>query len=410
MIDIHFNPLQEHLERNQHRACAYWHIFENATGFWSQEGCTFIRSTEEGVLDTCRCDHLTHFAQVLISRNLFSQRNEDALEILSITGCCLSIFGLFIIGITAALFRSWRNDYSNKIYLQLCVAILLVVICFVIIVFIKFDHYNIRCVLVGVLLHYSVVASFCWMLVAAVFSYRRLVTVFASHESHMLLSSAFSWGAPCVIVGVLLLAAPHSYMGRFEEKHPSGGFCYPSGLGLWLTVHAPVAIMLLVNWTLFALILRSVYAPRKIQRHGDPKESLRRAAVSCLLLFLFGLPWIFGLFAHNIVSAYMFTLTATFQGFILFLFFIIVNKKTRNLWLNKLRIKQTRQTPVVTSTAADQSTEDQNKPLLSKSNPVNESNKICSKRKEMDTTEEKMKEVILELQEKHSQTSNEKVD
>lgn len=308
-------------------------------------------------MDSCRCVHLTHFAEVLISRTVFPQGHEDALEILSIIGCCLSIFGLVMIGITAVLFRSWRRDYSNKIWLQLCIAILLLVICFLVIVFVKFDYYDIPCMLVGVLLHYSVLASFCWMLVAAVLSYRRLVIVFSRDASHKLLrASAFSWGVPCAIVGILLSVAPHSYQGRFEEKHPSGAFCYPSGLGLWLAVYAPIALLLLANWVLFGLIVRSVFASRRIQRHGDANEALRCASVSCLLVFLFGLPWIFGLFAYNIVSAYIFTLTATFQGFVLFLFFILGNKKTRDMWLNKLKIKQTRKVPVTSSTYTNRST------------------------------------------------------
>lgn len=186
---------------------------------------------------------------------------------------------------------------------------------------------------------------------SAILSYRRLVLVFTRDASHKLLrASAFAWGAPCAMVGILLSVAPHSYAGRFEEMTPTGVFCYPSGLALWLTVYAPIALMLLANWTLFALIVRSVFASRRIQRHGDQNEALRCATVSCLLVFLFGLPWVFGLFASNIVGAYLFAITSTFQGFVLFIFFIVGNKKTRDLWLNKLKIKQTRKVPVTSST------------------------------------------------------------
>lgn len=262
-----------------------------------------------------------------------------------------------MVGVTAAMFRSWRRDYSNKIWLQLCIAVFFLIVCFLIVVFMKFNEYNVGCMLLGVALHYCVLASFCWMLVAAVLSYRRLVLVFTRDASHKLLrASAFSWGAPCAVVGVLLSISPQSYAGRFEEKTPSGAFCYPSGLALWLAVYAPIAIMLLANWTLFCLIVRSVFASRRIQRHGDSNEALRCASVSCLLVFLFGLPWIFGLFAFNIVAAYLFTLTVTLQGFILFLFFVLGNKKTRDLWLNKLKITQTRKVPVTSSTYSNRST------------------------------------------------------
>lgn len=351
VIDIHLRPIAGDLERNQTRSCAYWHFLDDNSGYWSQDGCTFIPSSRAGQLDTCRCDHLTHFAEVLVPKTVFSERNEAVLEVLSIVGCVLSIVGLVCVGITAALFRSWRRDFSNKIWLQLCIAIFILIVCFLVVVFANFDHYDVTCLLVGVLLHYSVLASFCWMLVAAVLSYRRLVLVFTRDASHKLLrASAFSWGTPCAVVGILLAVSPHAYSGQFEEMSPSSSFCYPSGLGLWLTVYAPIAIMLLANWTLFVLIVRSVFASRRIQRHGDSNEALRCASVSCLLVFLFGLPWIFGLFASNIVAAYLFTLTATFQGFVLFIFFVLGNKKTRDLWLNKLKIKQTQKIPVTSST------------------------------------------------------------
>lgn len=356
-MDIHFSSLSGAPARNESRACAFWQFVEGGLGYWSQEGCTFIKATKPGMLDTCRCNHLTHFAEILVPKTVFSERNEAVLELLTIIGCFLSIFGLTMIGLTAALFRSWRRDFSNKIWLQLCIAILLVIVSFIVIIFAQFDNYDIPCMLVGVLLHYSVLASFCWMLVAAVLSYRRLVMVFTRDASHKLLrASAFSWGAPCAVVGILLSVAPHSYAGRFEETTPTGAFCYPSGLALWLAVFAPIAAMLLANWTLFILIVRSVFASRRIQRHGDTNEAMRCASVSCLLVFLFGLPWLFGLFAYNIVLAYLFTLTATFQGFVLFIFFVVGNKKTRDLWLNKLKIKQTRKVPVTSSTFTNRST------------------------------------------------------
>ncbi|XP_052737653.1 uncharacterized protein LOC112042944 isoform X2 [Bicyclus anynana] len=357
VIDIHLIPITQESERNETRTCAYWKFLDDGTGYWSSDGCTLIRATEPGMLDTCRCTHLTHFAEVLFPRSVFSQKDEDVLELLTIIGCSLSIFGLLMVGVTAALFRSWRRDYSNKIWLQLCISVFLLVLSFLIIIFARFDQYSISCMLIGVVLHYSVLASFCWMLVAAVLSYRRLVLVFTRDASHKLLrASAFSWGVPLGIIGVLLSAAPQSYAGRFEEKTPSGSFCYPSGLAMWLAVYAPIAIILLANWTLFALIVRSVFASRGIQRHGDSNEALRCASVSCLLVFLFGLPWVFGLFAFNVVAAYFFTLTATYQGFVLFLFFVLGNKKTRDLWLNKLKIKQTRKIPVTSSTYSNSRT------------------------------------------------------
>ncbi|XP_063619912.1 adhesion G-protein coupled receptor G2-like [Cydia splendana] len=368
VIDIHLKPSIYKPARNMSRTCAYWHFAENDTGYWSQEGCTFIKSPT-GLLDTCRCTHLTHFAEVLIPKEVFSEENETILEILSLMGCFLSLFGLLMIVLTAMMFRSWRSDFNNKIWIQLTVALLINVISFLIIVFSKFEDYNSFCMTVGIILHYAVLASFCWMLVAAVISYRKLVLIFATDPRRRLLkASAFSWFFPLIIVVMLVIVAPRSYTKRFEDHTPTGAFCYPSGLALWLTVYAPIAIVVISNWILFALILRSVFGTKKVQKHGDSSEMLRRASVSCLLVFLFGLPWVFGLFAYNIVAAYLFTLTTSYQGFVLFIFFIIINTKTRGMWLNKLRIKKKTKAQVssslITSRNANISNEPEQAPFI----------------------------------------------
>lgn len=362
VIDIHLKPSIYKPPRNMSRTCAYWHFAENDTGYWSQEGCTFIKSPT-GLLDTCRCTHLTHFAEVLIPKDVFSEENETTLEIISLIGCFLSLFGLLMIVLTAIMFRSWRSDFNNKIWIQLTVALLINVISFLIIVFSKFEDYTSFCMTVGIILHYAVLASFCWMLVAAVISYRKLVLVFATDPRRRLLkASAFSWLFPLIIVVMLVIVAPQSYTKRFEDHTPTGAFCYPSGLGLWLTVYAPIAIVVISNWILFALILRSVFGTKKIQKHGDSSEMLRRASVSCLLVFLFGLPWIFGLFAYNIVAAYFFTLTTSYQGFVLFIFFIIINTKTRSMWVNKLRITKETKTLVSSSLITSKNAHISNEP------------------------------------------------
>ncbi|XP_059048766.1 adhesion G-protein coupled receptor G2-like [Achroia grisella] len=355
VIDIHLRPFIERPPRGSVRNCAYWKFLENDTGYWSTEGCTFVK-TKPGVMDICRCNHLTHFAEVLVPRTLFSKRNEDILEILSIIGCGLSLFGVTVIMLTALVFPAWRKEFGNKIWLQLCFAIFLISLCFIFVVLVKVDEYDIQCMIVGAVLHYSVLKSFCWMLVSAVITYRKLVVVFTTDVSRKLLkASAFSWGAPIVIVGILFGVDPLSYAGQFEDKSPSGKFCYPSGLGLWLAVYAPVVVILVSNTILFILIVRSVFASRNIQAHRDPKEAIRSARVSCFLVFLFGLPWLFGIFANYLIATYIFTCTVTLQGFVLFIFIVVANKKTRDMWLDKLNINHSSKITETTPTSVNRS-------------------------------------------------------
>ncbi|XP_013199458.1 adhesion G protein-coupled receptor L3 [Amyelois transitella] len=344
VVNIHTNPMTEDLERNMSRGCGYWEFLGDGTGYWSQDGCTFIRSRAPGTLDICRCDHLTNFAEILVPRSVFSQRNENILEAISITGCSLSILGLSAIILTSVIFISWRKNFRNQVWLQLCISLLIMNICFIIVVFADFDYNTISCVATGIMLHYSLLASFCWMLVVATKSYRDLVIVFSKQVPRkFLLASSFSWGFPFIVIVILIASAPRSYLNRFAEKNPNGNFCYPSGLALWLSVFAPVCVMLFANCVLFVLIVRKIgVVPKNLryQRAGDKREALHCARVSTVLVFFFGLPWIFGLLAQNIVAAYLFTCTASFQGFVLFVFIVLGNFETRNLWWRKLRPKK----------------------------------------------------------------------
>lgn len=351
MIRIYLSPSKRVHHRNQTRVCAYWHFHENGTGFWSQEGCTITKASQKGMLDLCECNHLTHFAEILIHKDVFSESDENTLEIISIIGCCFSLFGISVIVLTAALFKSWRQNNSNKIWLNLGSAVFILDVCFLLTVFVDFDDHITGCVVVGVALHYSVLATFCWMLVVSILSFRKLVLVFTSElPCKLLITVLFAWGLPFLVIGILFAVDSNAYSGRFEDTTPSGKFCYPKGVAFWVSVFGPMAVMWLVNWILYALILRSMFAGKtNIRKHTSSKDTLRCASISCLLAFLCGIPWVFGFFAYNIVAAYLFSITVTFQGFVLFLFFILGNKKTRGLWLSMF-MKRSRRAVITTST------------------------------------------------------------
>ncbi|XP_053625645.1 uncharacterized protein LOC128683753 [Plodia interpunctella] len=342
-VSIHTSPLLTDPGRNTSRVCGYWRFVPNQPGYWTQDGCVFIRSRDQQTLDICQCNHLTHFAEILIPRAHFSERTENILEAISVTGCLMSILGLLVVILTSVLIESWRKIFRNQMWLQMCIAIFVMMICYIVVVFADFTYNTGSCMFVGILLHYSLLASFCWMLAVATKCYRDLVPIFVPPmRRKLLIASVFSWGSPAIVIILLISIFPWSYSNRFSEMNPNSNFCYPSGLALWLTVYLPICLILFVNCTLFVLIIRSIgIVPKNLryQRAGDKREALHCARVGIVLAFFFGLPWLFGLFAHNIVAAYFFTLTATTQGFVLFVFIVLGNRDTRNMWLSKLRSK-----------------------------------------------------------------------
>jgi hypothetical protein len=182
------------------------------------------------------------------------------------------------------------------------------------------------------MLHYSVLASFCWMLVSAFLQFKRLVIIFGSqHIPHLLLkASLFAWGVPLLPVAVLLAVDVNNYTPEGRR------FCYPKGLGFYLAVLCPVLMIVTANLLVFGMILHSVIrgSVTKSHRQTGRKLVMQRITTSVLLFFLLGLSWVFGLVAHlSTLFAYLFCITATLQGFVLFVFFVLGKKQSRFYWV-----------------------------------------------------------------------------
>jgi hypothetical protein len=332
-VDIVFRPWQQ----KGNKTCVFWD-FSLSGGAWSSQGCELLASPDDAH-DVCRCTHLTHFAEIISPPNTpMDPLHREVLDIISVVGCSLSLLGLLGIFFTGAAFRQWRENLGNKILLHMSAAVSVNMLSFLIVATGLLSAY-VPCMVIGVMLHYSVLASFCWMLVSAGLQFMRLVTILGSqHISHLLLKvSMFAWGAPLLPVALLLSVDLRSY------TRDGRGFCYPGGLGFYLAVLAPILMIMTANVIVFGMILQRVFGGDAIRRHMKSKSKLakRQVATSVLLFFLLGLTWVFGLMAGlSTLCAYLFCVTATLQGFVLFLFFVIGEKKARHYWTRGSAIRR----------------------------------------------------------------------
>lgn len=325
-MEIVFRPRTEKGDKT----CAFWD-FTLYGGAWSAEGCE-LRATAVNTHDLCRCSHLTHFAEIISQPGrTLDPVHQGVLTIISIIGCSLSFVGLLAIFATGAAFRHWRAQLGNKILLHLSTAVSINMLVFLITAT-ELLNTGVPCILLGIMLHYSVLASFCWMLVSALLQLKRLVIIFGyQHIPHLLLkASLFAWGVPLLPVAVLLAVDVSNYTPERRR------FCYPEGLGFYLAVLCPVLMIVTANLLIFGMILHSVIRGSAIQSHRQTGRKLvmQRIATSVLLSFLLGLSWVFGLVAHlSILFAYLFCITATLQGFVLFVFFVLGKKQSRAYWV-----------------------------------------------------------------------------
>ncbi|XP_075147170.1 uncharacterized protein LOC142221347 [Haematobia irritans] len=333
--------------------CSYWNYKS-----WARDGVTLIQHAEHNnntIL--CGCTHLTPFAYLIRgSYDLYVESevevvvtkiHENALNIITLLGCSLSIFGVIGIFVTACAFRTWRQKANSKVLLQLSVAIALQMILFCFVNTTEYAHHLIvnkifpSCIAIGALLHYSVLVQFCWMIIIAYLQFKRYVQVFGNTrpQRFFIKSTLLGWGLPTIPVGFVLIFDRTSYIPHANNFH--NPICYPSGRSLYVGIIAPISIVILANLVIFAVVTINIMkSPAGSMRHTEKSFALSQLRLLVLLFFLLGFTWIFGLLTvmdAGLVFSYLFCLTATLQGFILFIYFILMDPNTRRLWCGNFR-------------------------------------------------------------------------
>ncbi|CAH2102334.1 unnamed protein product [Euphydryas editha] len=346
------------------RVCGYWDFQSNsadkAPGYWSNSGC-YLRKTVH-YLNYCECYHLTNFGQLLDIRRgkndsdtLDMQKHDKPLNIISLVGSFLSLLGIMGIWVTASVFHAWRKKAGTKVLLHLSASIALPLLFMIVFnldgtifeekegITIIFDQSKAVCISLGALLHYSVLASFMWMLITAVLQFIRYVRVLGVYRPSrfMIKFTLIGWGIPLIPVIVVLALDMENYIPVLvSSREYKFSICYPSGFYLIVTVIVPICIILFINVTLFILVIYAISkGPDGKMRRPDMDLIRAQLRLSIFLFFLLGLTWIFGIvsFSKNIIWSYLFCLTSTMQGFILFIYFVICDTQTRNLWVTLMK-------------------------------------------------------------------------
>lgn len=347
---------------NSYKLCGYWEFQTKKTGnnpgFWTNKGCFYVKSIKG--LAICKCYHMTHFGQLLdISGiinpvdNSLKYKNRKTLNIITLVGSFLSLLGTSGIWITALVFQNWRKKAGTKVLLQLSTAIAIPLL---FIVLFNFDNsifidnngkyqvakdMEIVCIILGSLLHYSVLASFMWMLIIAILQFIRYVRVLGvPRPSRFMIKFTFiGWGLPLIPVAFVLAFNKENYIPDPSINDTFKGICYPNGFYLIMGVIVPICIILVINVTLFVLVIYAISRGNGKMRATDIDIVGAQLRLSIFLFFLLGLTWIFGMFSftNNLLWSYLFCLTSSLQGFVLFIYFVICDPMTRNMWISIMK-------------------------------------------------------------------------
>ncbi|XP_062332900.1 adhesion G-protein coupled receptor G2 [Osmerus eperlanus] len=332
--------------------CVYWDFQKNnGQGGWSSQGCE--TESRSAYLTSCRCNHLTHFGVLLVSevacvvlqdvsRTPISEKDRQILSIISYLGCGVSSIFLGINLLTYTAFGKLRKDYPSKILLNLSGALLGLNMVFLLNSWLSsFNNYGL-CITTAVTLHYFMLASFTWMALEAVHMYFALVKVFNIYvPSYILKFCALGWGLPLVIVSLVLAIDMDAYGNDSSRKSAddlqnSESFCWlQSNVVFYITVLAFVLLVMLINLSVFIVVLVQIRNMRTNKPAGNKGSMLQDLRAAASLTFLLGLTWPLAFFAlgpAKVPLLYFFSILNSLQGFFIFVFHCLMKENVRKQW------------------------------------------------------------------------------
>ncbi|CAJ1099201.1 adhesion G-protein coupled receptor G6-like [Octopus vulgaris] len=207
----------------------------------------------------------------ILDQNVYQAEKEtdNALSIISKTGCGISFVCLVLTIIIHVCFRKLWDLMSSKVLVSLCSS--LAVTYFIFLVGMQsYVQTMAGCKAVAVLLHYFLLTSLAWMSVEAFHVFLSVVVVFKRYQtSFMKKSSILAWGLPAVIVIITLaINSTNNYIKIAEV-------CWlniPSFFAAFLT---PVVMVLIFNFIMFSRVITRLISTQRNKRFEHKRRKVR---------------------------------------------------------------------------------------------------------------------------------------
>ncbi|XP_027024467.2 adhesion G-protein coupled receptor G7 [Tachysurus fulvidraco] len=351
-LNVNFTMTNQEAPRTIHDfACVIWDYGVND---WSTKGCQKIVDANK---HSCKCERSTTFANFAM---LMTYRSDpeisQALAMVSLIGCAMSVVGLIITVIFQILTRKSRRSSPTILLVSICVCMLIVYLLFIFGIqnldsssnppeeniipvsdfYIKPDHGP--CTAFAVLLHYFLLATFTWSTLYSAHIFLLIKnTISGPPRYFMTLSVVMGWGLPAVVVGISLGI---SYRVEDPLNYRQEAVCWLAAVDqqkrfdatkpmLWGFL-LPVAVMLFFN---IAVLLYFSYTTCRINPDLSSSQvtPLRNKMLGCIsMAVVLGVSWMIGYFLlletnpimHTILS-FAFCLCNTTQGIQIFVLFTL---------------------------------------------------------------------------------------
>ncbi|XP_046548289.1 adhesion G protein-coupled receptor B1-like [Haliotis rubra] len=311
-VSLNFHNIQTNYSEP---ACGYWDFDKSS---WFTDGCTSYEVNNS--FTRCECDHLTNFAILMSPGRTVPEEDLNALKIISIVGCSLSILGCVVTVLAHACL--WRYVRSSKsvILVNLCIALTLAYIVFL--TGVERTENKAVCTAVSAMLHYFFLAAFSLMFAQGVDIAIQVVHVFRDSSKQKILLT-LAWGVPAVIVGITLGVTK-------LEGYGNDQFC-------WLTITdgvlyafvGPVLFVILANSVIIIIIMRVLCSTKLMVTKRKRERAVTTVRSLCVLMPVLGVTWVFGVLAINdytVIFQYLFASFNSLQGFLIFMMHCLFNR------------------------------------------------------------------------------------
>ena len=308
--------------------CVFWDFTQDT---WSSEGC-HLDSTDGQAKITCGCNHLSNFAVILgIPIDYYV---EDLLRLLTLVGSSLSIIGLLA---AVIFFLSLKgNERTDRIKINTHFCFNLMVVHILMIFGFEISLGSIYCKLSAIVLHFFIMSTFAWSLLAGHQIYVLLIEVFESEENKMRKYTFFGYGLPFGIILASILSDLFVEAGTYgTEEH-----CWLKANTVYVLYFiVPLCLILTVNLSLLVMALVKV-----AQIKPRPYLFGQARGWFCLVLLLGG-TWALGILAKifpNPGLTIAFVILNGLQGLMIFVFHVLLGRKCRSVIREQVSQSMTR--------------------------------------------------------------------
>ncbi|KAM4032911.1 glucagon receptor isoform 2-T3 [Anomaloglossus baeobatrachus] len=194
------------------------------------------------------------------------------------------------------------------------------------------------CRAASVLMHYGIIANYCWLLVEGIYLHNLLVLSVFSERSYFALYVCIGWGAPLLFI-IPWVAVKYTY---------ENVMCWTTNhnMAFWWILRSPVFLAILINFLIFMRIIQILLSKMRAHQMRYTDYKLRLARSTLTLIPLLGIhEVVFAVItdetAHGtlrLVKLFFDLFFSSFQGMLVAVLYCFVNKEVQYELLKKWKL------------------------------------------------------------------------